>query len=864
MRWGRYLLAQAALLQRCGVVAAEEAGDASCDAPGLSPADVAFSEWLTSRGVDAPNVRVKDFGPSGFGRGVEATEDVSEGDVLMRVPLEAVVSRGALYAAGGGAKMVSEAFGASNPDVMMAAFLVMEQAKGDASTWKAYLDVLPAQVSSAWLFSEAALEALCDPALAESLATHKARLVSEFEQVAQPLIVKALATDGVNVDASEVRLEDFLRGVALSESRALTISGTKYLVPFADMFNYHHHPSPRQSTNGDFFLKHHVLNENFFEVRADRDAKSGTQVFMDYGDNPSAIYLRHHGFVPDINPFDCVELTGRVPKDKGVDFFARREVLREQLGFPPVAVDCFQWSTVTTVWPRSYVNGFERINSLSDEDVDDCLQQFSKAVGTSEHQRISQTCMSKSSISKESLQGVFQQHLDQLVALSLKLHPVSADTAEDVKLATQYRESRIKILKQLLAYVGNDVIPPSVYGIPSIEELSKQVQQLGLETKEVRAAALSQSVAIKAEKLNEWVQNSNFPVVRIKAVEIPGFRLGTVATDDLAPETPYVVVPKWASMDTSTATKSMIYPALHHLGHNLGRPDSFHELLLFLMFEYFVQGTRSDWWPYLMSLPTLEEMESPSYYSDEELQELTGHHVKSEAIDNAATIRRKYSAVRGFLYEKIGQVILPPSVFTEDNYMWAHSILDSRAIWWDGERHLVPLLDMVNCKSTPGRVHSTEYSSVDGGAITRTAAKYVRGEQVFEEYGQPNYIYFMFHGFSLEDNSKNCVKVKMKLTEKQQQNLSTFHFQKPSHPSIKNIVDFCVKSPLSNNHDVKATFKSFDPIVSALQDVLAKMPTSLTDDLDRLKTLPAGKKRNALQFIINEKRFIQDILESQE
>ncbi len=32
------------------------------------------------------------------------------------------------------------------------------------------------------------------------------------------------------------------------------------------------------------------------------------KVFEDYGDNPSSLYLDHHGFVPDYNPFDCASL----------------------------------------------------------------------------------------------------------------------------------------------------------------------------------------------------------------------------------------------------------------------------------------------------------------------------------------------------------------------------------------------------------------------------------------------------------------------------------------------------------------------------------------------------------------------------
>ena len=53
-------------------------------------------------------------------------------------------------------------------------------------------------------------------------------------------------------------------------------------------------------------------------------------------------------------------------------------------------------------------------------------------------------------------------------------------------------------------------------------------------------------------------------------------------------------------------------------------------------------------------------------------------------------------------------------MFTFENYRWAHAILDSRAIWWSGQRHLVPLLDLINCAegpTNPSRVHATKLDS---------------------------------------------------------------------------------------------------------------------------------------------------------
>jgi hypothetical protein len=133
---------------------------------------------------------------------------------------------------------------------------------------------------------------------------------------------------------------------------------------------------------------------------------------------------------------------------------------------------------------------------------------------------------------------------------------------------------------------------------------------------------------------------------------------------------------------------------------------------------------------------------------------------------------------------------LDPEVLSFENYRWAHATLDSRSIWWGGERHLVPLLDLINCAEGPDptRVHSTTLdlkvdpsvppslllpspsecacqrrvlwrgSMLQGdNAVTYAPWAFKKGEQVFENYGQPNYIYFQYHGFSLVNNTHDCV-----------------------------------------------------------------------------------------------------------
>lgn len=86
--------------------------------------------------------------------------------------------------------------------------------------------------------------------------------------------------------------------------------------------------------------------------------------------------------------------------------------------------------------------------------------------------------------------------------------------------------------------------------------------------------------------------------------------------------------------------------------------------------------------------------------------------------------------------------------------------LSARRRRWHGQRHLVPLLDLINCKEGPDpkRIHSTDWDRNTQSAVTRAGWHFPAGEQVWENYGQPNHIYFMYHGFVLDENVHDCVR----------------------------------------------------------------------------------------------------------
>jgi len=108
---------------------------------------------------------------------------------------------------------------------------------------------------------------------------------------------------------------------------------------------------------------------------------------------------------------------------------------------------------------------------------------------------------------------------------------------------------------------------------------------------------------------------------------------------------------------------------------------------------------------------------------------------------------------------------------TESNYFWGTVILDSRSIWWEGKRHLVPMLDFVNCyeyADSPDQVHSTTLDpTTQSFAVTQSPQNFKEEEQLFENYGQPNHIYFAYHGFTLPLNSHDCVLLEITISNEE-------------------------------------------------------------------------------------------------
>ena len=85
-------------------------------------------------------------------------------------------------------------------------------------------------------------------------------------------------------------------------------------------------------------------------------------------------------------------------------------------------------------------------------------------------------------------------------------------------------------------------------------------------------------------------------------------------------------VPIKACMSRTTAWEdSKVGPVLRDLRKKHPNGDGFHELLFHLMYERFVRGLSSKWWPYLNLIPSTSEINAPGLnWKKNELSELEG------------------------------------------------------------------------------------------------------------------------------------------------------------------------------------------------------------------------------------------------
>lgn len=731
-----------------------------------------FLRWFDSVGAQRANVTVAAF-PEPLGLGIKATGNVQAGSEILRVPLAAVMSRDTIVrhpSASGARKAIAAE---QDDESVIVVFLLLQRMLGEASPWAPYMAVLPEHVPSTLSWSDAELNATAAafPSLAEQardrqeaareLASSWVRdtLASCVEALREgrgqqqqpppppgPMDGDAAAMAAAARELTGLQLEAAASGPSVMwaqsivESRALTIRGRKFLVPFADMANHEQHPEPRAQSDGDHFAKHHVVTADAFVVKADRPAAPGAAVSEDYGDSGNGLYVAHHGMVIADNPFDCAVISlPALAQENDAAFEARQAVLSAlRVRNPPEA--CIKPMAPRNAILPPEVTAFLRLRNRKRSSFlkGSACMRVVEAVASKrrpDRQLISE-CLGGSVLTPAQgdlrrLGDVLGTHVSAVRGLG-RLVQLKRAEFEHAAVMSSFASTQLALAEALKSRLA--VLAPA--------------RERGAARRESPPSLRS-----KVRRFNDWFRAQGPAPFAVQAKIDKDFRVGAVASRAVAPEEAYLGVPNAAILSHDSAINSEgMKDILARIRAKFPRGDAFHELLFHLIVETKVLREKSFWWPYLDLLPSANETQFPIFWNESDLVVLNGTPIDAVVRQHRAEIAGKFRAIdRAIFQHKDFAGLFPAEAFNEDTYTWAHAILDSRSIWWNGERHLVPMLDLVNCAEgpDPSRVHATNLDDSLQFAITKADRTYRAGDQIFENYGQPNHIYFTYHGFSL-------------------------------------------------------------------------------------------------------------------
>ena len=610
-----------------------------------------------------------------------------------------------------------------------------------------------------------------------------------------------------NVPSTCLEFDTFHKFIGIVSSRAMVLKGIKYLTPLAEMMNYKpvfseeqvgvvHNPSLMREEGGGemihtpFDLYHTIGEDDSITVRSDRnvmlppeqqqrphphdDTTTSTttiQIFEDYGPVDSSLFLEMHAFVPSNNPHHCAIIHGkhflRRPMAPGRSDPHSTMLLRALKVLHLTNPQLVQFDSLEDVCVREDMSIVEDGNVIGRRPASDAIAILSLLLGEGTEtfpnmESLKSKCIAaieSNDVERIELRcarypgsrRIVKQALVNAANRSVSVANVSLETLlswlEDAErdegkgklaLALRFRIEERKILDSIASTILND-------------DESKKHMDIVVDTP-------GDDLDAKLSSFNEFIESLNLPVNKIRAQTVEGMRLSAVATEDLESEEVYISLPPNAVINAASAVADAetSSPRLAALLKKLDsqQNDGFDVLLVYLLHERFVLKNKSRWWPYLDLLPTVPEVSvsHPLFFEEEEMNlYMGGSDVRKFILRNQRRAFERHSALASDVdvHEVLGSnVILDKSIV-----YWATAILDSRSIWWDGRRNLVPLLDLVNA-DTIGRAHETKVE--ESFAVTRASRSVSAGEQIYENYQQPNCLLFAFHGFILDQNPNDC------------------------------------------------------------------------------------------------------------
>ena len=218
----------------------------------------------------------------------KATEDINDKDILIRVPLEALMTLDLARQSQMGKYFTPQLEKKLNSPhhSLLSTFMLTEIDKGINSKWKYYFDFLPVNYDNFPIFySDKEFEYLKGTQFLELIKKKKREMKEDYD-----LLTNVIP----GYSRYDFNLFKKMREVISSRVFGVTIKGKKndIIAPYADMLS---HKRPRQ-THWNF-----DDTSNSFIIKAVTNVKKGEEVFDSYGIKCNSRFLLNYGFTVENN-----------------------------------------------------------------------------------------------------------------------------------------------------------------------------------------------------------------------------------------------------------------------------------------------------------------------------------------------------------------------------------------------------------------------------------------------------------------------------------------------------------------------------------------------------------------------------------
>jgi len=258
----------------------------------------------------------------------------------------------------------------------------------------------------------------------------------------------------------------------------------------------------------------------------------------------------------------------------------------------------------------------------------------------------------------------------------------------------------------------------------------------------------------KIEAFTTWMKKNGAKFNKIQMRYYDTDYRGVHTMKDLKEEEVFLIVPKsliiTAQKGKETALGAKVLKANLDLNW-----DYLVYINIFLLVQF--HDPHSFWKPYMDVYPR-DVSCFPMFYSKEERKLLRGSIMISHIDDEIEEIEQEY--------KKIVEAVPEFKQFTLEEYMKNKTLIISRIFYvtMHGvvDRIMVPLADMFNHHyERLGETH-WRYDDKEDAFVVSAEKVIPKGDPICEHYGEkPNYRFLFYYGFLIENNTHNCVYIKL-------------------------------------------------------------------------------------------------------